>query len=450
MPNGALTSAYMKVTYDAWNRPTKIEENGRNVLLTIEYDGLGRAIKRGVGSEATQFYYDTDWRVPEERSSADSTRLRDYVWGAQYIDELLCRRTYDSQNPTATHYFVQDANWNVITLLDSQGAVLERYRYDPYGKPTFLNPDGTDKTENIRNDTYLFQGRRRILWSTSNVSVETYHFRQRQYSTVLGRFLQRDPAVNETDQQLVVSYRFARNRPLQLTDPLGLWTPTEESKNLPRRVYVYEDGDTLESLADLLKLDTDDMDLWAKAVGKKKAPNGVPCKVSVPNTVFIEVGKMGFVPSIRLWWASLKITAKEMESQGYHVVFRYPTTKSDIIRDLRKDGIYVFMYAGHGHADKSGALIPDPTAGGVVRPARYTPYKIRNMVLYACYSLGPDKGLRRLLKDPAKSVWNLNVSSKGWVIGYWGLANALTPPSVVSGTTEPRGPAAKVALDRRK
>ncbi len=54
----------------------------------------------------------------------------------------LCRPTYDPENPTVPHYFVQDANWNVVTLLSEKGTVVERYRYAPYGSVTFLNPDG--------------------------------------------------------------------------------------------------------------------------------------------------------------------------------------------------------------------------------------------------------------------------------------------------------------------
>jgi hypothetical protein len=39
-------------------------------------------------------------------------------------------------------YVQQDANYNVTALVDTTGAVAERYAYDPYGSVTVLAPAG--------------------------------------------------------------------------------------------------------------------------------------------------------------------------------------------------------------------------------------------------------------------------------------------------------------------
>ena len=49
--------------------------------------------------------------------------------GTQYIDEVAGLRL-----PHGRAYVHQDANWNVTSLTDLKGAVLERYYYSPYGE----------------------------------------------------------------------------------------------------------------------------------------------------------------------------------------------------------------------------------------------------------------------------------------------------------------------------
>ena len=127
------------MTYDAWNRPVKIKDNATpNTVAEYAYNGLGRVVKRIFPPiyVTRWYYYDEGWRVLTERTSTvggSSYRIVDYVWGAQYIDEVVCRidRT---QTPAVRMDFVQDANWNVITLLEADGDVAERYGCDcaPY------------------------------------------------------------------------------------------------------------------------------------------------------------------------------------------------------------------------------------------------------------------------------------------------------------------------------
>jgi RHS repeat-associated protein len=113
-----------------------------------------------------------------------------YVWGLRYIDDLVLRDRDTSGNGTLDErlYALQDANWNVVALADSDGDVVERYLYSAYGDPLVLNADfaedsdGTDYAWEFR-----FTGRR------TDLETELMYYRNRMYHPGLGRFVSRDP-----------------------------------------------------------------------------------------------------------------------------------------------------------------------------------------------------------------------------------------------------------------
>jgi hypothetical protein len=51
---------------------------------------------------------------------------REYIYTPGYIDELQLQ--IDSSG--AVQHILQDANYNLVGLLDEQGAILEQHRYD--------------------------------------------------------------------------------------------------------------------------------------------------------------------------------------------------------------------------------------------------------------------------------------------------------------------------------
>ena len=72
-----------------------------STVATIEYDGLGRRIVKQIGDgdatnstdaagdwEATYEYYYGGRRMIEVRNGSNQAR-KQYVWGTQYIDELV-------------------------------------------------------------------------------------------------------------------------------------------------------------------------------------------------------------------------------------------------------------------------------------------------------------------------------------------------------------------------
>jgi len=85
------------------------------------------------------------------------------------------------------HYFHQNHLYSVAAMTSSTGAVVERYRYDAYGKRTVTNAGGTPIAASTIGQQRGFSG--------YYLDAETglYYARARMYSAELGRFVNRDP-----------------------------------------------------------------------------------------------------------------------------------------------------------------------------------------------------------------------------------------------------------------
>ncbi|MEM1026507.1 MAG: RHS repeat-associated core domain-containing protein [Planctomycetota bacterium] len=122
---------------------------------------------------------------------------------------------------------LQDANMNVIAAADEAGAILERYRYDPYGTRTVLDLDFSDDADNVSDFAmrHGHQGGRYVE------ALDAYHFRHRFYSPQLQRWLNPDPA-GYVDGPNVYGYVMAD--PINYRDPMGL-TATEGDDELEHK-----------------------------------------------------------------------------------------------------------------------------------------------------------------------------------------------------------------------
>jgi RHS repeat-associated protein len=151
-------------------------------------------------------YFSSNWQVVEEDVSG--TMQDQYVWSPVYVNALIERDT-----PTQRLYVQQDANWNVTSLVNTSGSVVERYVYDPYGLVTFLNANWNTTSGSAYSWIYLYQGGR--LESPAGL----YVFEHRDSSPTLGRWVQNDPlGFGAGDNSL---YRFTANNPINGTDPSG-------------------------------------------------------------------------------------------------------------------------------------------------------------------------------------------------------------------------------------
>jgi YD repeat-containing protein len=126
--------------YDAWNRLVTVKSSGGSTLATYRYDALGRRVRETRGATTTDLYYSDAWQVLEERVSGSA--VKSYVWSPVYVDAMIARdRDTDSNGSLDERlYAVHDANFNVVALLDTSGAVVERFAFDSFGVFSVLTP----------------------------------------------------------------------------------------------------------------------------------------------------------------------------------------------------------------------------------------------------------------------------------------------------------------------
>lgn len=236
--NGNLTKDErgFSFTYDAWNRLMQVKNAGNSVVASYYYDGLGRRMVEMSGGLARRFYHSLDWQVVEEQQADSCTcgvlRTRtQYVWGLGFVDELVLRDNdadgtastgrlgnngNQSTGPTTgleeRLYSQQDANYNVTSLTSTSAAVQERYLYDPYGSVTYKTGTWGSRTASAYDWAYLHQGGR---W---DADAGLYHFRRRDYSPTLGRWVQPDPLEYVDGMSLYEAYR---SGPVTFVDPNG-------------------------------------------------------------------------------------------------------------------------------------------------------------------------------------------------------------------------------------
>ncbi|MCG8651368.1 MAG: hypothetical protein MI861_16125, partial [Pirellulales bacterium] len=138
LPQPSDPTQKYQVTYDAWNRIIKVEStNGQTTLVAkYEYDGQNRRLVKqkydGSGNLAStiDYFYNAAWQCLEERETpvGGSMVRTEYVWGLQYIDDLICRDIGSNRL-----YAMQGKQFKMIALSDTSGNVVERYSYTPYG-----------------------------------------------------------------------------------------------------------------------------------------------------------------------------------------------------------------------------------------------------------------------------------------------------------------------------
>ena len=222
-PQPSAPASSFTLKYDAWNRLVNVTD-GSSVDVDYEFDGLNRLIVRTTSSETRQFYYTEDWKVVEEQVGTTASTARpdvQYVWGTQYVDDLVVRfRDADASGSSGAPsleeelYSLADANFNVTTVTDNDGDVVERFTYTPYGESTVLDPDFNSYTGTDYDWKYRYTTRELDPLTGKQIN------RNRWYDALLGRWVSRDPIGYEGGSNNL--YEYVNGMPLGGFDPIGL------------------------------------------------------------------------------------------------------------------------------------------------------------------------------------------------------------------------------------
>ena len=182
--NGNLTSdGTATYSYDSENRLLGTQQTAHSTQNT--YDPFGRRISKSVDGIATFYLYDADQVIAE--TDAAGILKKKHVYGPG-IDEILRTTDYG----LSTDYFYHaDGLGSIVALTDASGAVVERYAYDVYGKPSITDGVGNVLPQSAFGNRFLFTGRE------YDTETGLYFHRARYTDPKLGRFLQRDPSPSD-------------------------------------------------------------------------------------------------------------------------------------------------------------------------------------------------------------------------------------------------------------
>ena len=213
--NGNLTGGGGRsLTWTAWNMPASLTQGGQTTtwLYGPEHDRykmvvpgrttwyLNPGIHQGGHYEYTRYANDTY----ESRTTL--------YGGGRPIGEIV---GFDG-SPKQVRYFHSDAQGSILTVTDANGAVLTRYRYDPWGKQTLVSGSNTgiDQTRQGHTGHEMLDG-------------GLTHMNGRLYDPLISRFVSADPVVQAPyNLQSLNRYSYVFNNPLGYTDPTGFsaWT----------------------------------------------------------------------------------------------------------------------------------------------------------------------------------------------------------------------------------
>jgi RHS repeat-associated protein len=237
-PNHELLN-YQNVNYTYINDThlssiSGMDINGQQSTYQLSYDALGRCVARVLtnpsGSMTTYYIYDGEKPVLEYQSSY-------LLWTApsaaniygRGIDEILQRTDYAAGR---TLYYQDDHEGSITHLTDQSGNIVEWYRYDAFGAPTFFNAASQQIGGTNWDNRFLFTGREYVL------TFSIYEYRNRAYHPGLGRFMSEDPKLfvrrggldkapddwsfsKHLDEAEYNLFRYCGNDPLDFSDPMG-------------------------------------------------------------------------------------------------------------------------------------------------------------------------------------------------------------------------------------
>ena len=197
------------LTDDAWNRLVQVKSGG-TTFVTYAYDGQNWRTTKAYGGYVWDYYYTSAWQVIEEERTADDTTYPwlQNVWGLLGPDNLVLR-----DRPDERLYAFSNSLGSISAIVNASGTVQERYGYNAFGTPLFMNVEWFVTGYSSFDWVTLFAG---YLY---DVEDQSYQPRNRFLHPALGRWLSRDPIGYKGGLNF---YAYVGNAPINQVDPSGL------------------------------------------------------------------------------------------------------------------------------------------------------------------------------------------------------------------------------------
>lgn len=182
------------------NNKLSIADNGKS---TYSYDALSRRISKSIDGKIIKYFYVLGQLVEQYEENLPTAS---YIIGNDIDESLLMIQNNNN------YYYHANQLGSTIALTDKSGSILERIKYDVYGKHQAFNPTGEVMYKSAIDNNILFTGRE------YDMETGLYYFRARTQHPQIGNFMQRDPLLYFDGLNI---YTYVHNNPVILVDPSG-------------------------------------------------------------------------------------------------------------------------------------------------------------------------------------------------------------------------------------
>jgi RHS repeat-associated protein len=199
--NETAASGVRTATYNAGEQLSSLTPAGGSAIAA-SYAFPGQFYRTSLGATTTQ-------QTLLGLSKTTTAGTSDYVTRDK-TGLVVSQRRPSASTPNKYTYALTDQLGSTRTLLDSTGAVVRRYRYQPYGADD--SPSGSWTTTTP------------IQYAAGQLDATTglYHFGERYYDTNIMRWTQQDPVNQMASLTQANRYGYVGGDPIDATDLAGL------------------------------------------------------------------------------------------------------------------------------------------------------------------------------------------------------------------------------------
>lgn len=239
-PPYPILSPYMAIT--SFDRPASVSLDGGTQDLAYEYNATGEKAKMtvndaGFGVQQVRYYLGGVYEKDENTGdSITQSAERLFLGGSAYDAPIVLVKTPDMNEGAWTPFNIgRDVQGSITEVLTEDGALVERFRYDPWGVQLGFQIDTcvTDAPVAVVDSIAVPES-----WRAAGLSVYVgshgytghehiyglglINCNARLYDPAIGRFLAPDPLIQDPAfTQNFNRYSYCLNNPLKYSDPYG-------------------------------------------------------------------------------------------------------------------------------------------------------------------------------------------------------------------------------------